>query len=171
VKYAVYSLIFITGGFEVRSFFYLAFSCALVSKFWDVTGTIPGHCVDPIAQQALYGANDILNIITDILIYLPIIMLWGIRMSKESRVSPSSTPIALVFTINFKRRKATLFCIFGLGILAIAGKFSHLHYHCRKPRGSDIHSQLRAFRLRPKCWQATLTISTTTLPIRLTGAA
>lgn len=54
-------------------------------------------------QQKFYEVNGILNIVTDILIYLlPVPMLWGLQLTW--------------------RKKGAIMSIFGLGILSIAGK-------------------------------------------------
>jgi len=54
-------------------------------------------------QQKFYEVNGILNIVTDILIYLlPVPMLWGLQLTW--------------------RKKGAIMGIFGLGILSIAGK-------------------------------------------------
>ncbi|KAL2785630.1 hypothetical protein BJX66DRAFT_329186 [Aspergillus keveii] len=102
LKYTVYGILFIVIGVSIASFFILAFSCYPPAKFWDVTGTaVDGKCMDPGNQQDFYEANGILNIITDVLIYVvPIPMLWGVRIST--------------------RRKGAIFAVFGLGILSIA---------------------------------------------------
>ncbi|KAK2763766.1 hypothetical protein FQN54_009383 [Arachnomyces sp. PD_36] len=101
MRWTVYSLMFAVVGLSVPSFCILAFSCSPVSKFWDITGTAPGHCMDPAAQQVFYNANGILNIVTDILIYLtPMPMLWHVQISGG--------------------KKKGLFGIFGLGGFAIA---------------------------------------------------
>lgn len=82
MKWTVYGLMFVVVGLSVPSFCILAFSCTPPSKFWDVTGTAPGHCMDPGAQQVFYNANGILNIVTDVLIYLtPMPMLWRVQIS------------------------------------------------------------------------------------------
>ncbi|KAL2847171.1 hypothetical protein BJY01DRAFT_246945 [Aspergillus pseudoustus] len=101
MKWAVYALLFVVIGLSISSFFILAFSCFPPSKFWDVAGTGDGKCMDPGQQQIFYEANGILNIITDVFIYIvPIPMLWGVRIST--------------------RRKGAIFAVFGLGILSIA---------------------------------------------------
>ncbi|KAL4780061.1 hypothetical protein BJX76DRAFT_339165 [Aspergillus varians] len=101
MNWAVYALLFIVIGLSIASFFILTFSCFPPSKFWDVTGTAEGHCMDPDSQQIFYEANGILNIITDILIYVvPIPMLWRVRISR--------------------RRKAAILGVFSVGVLSIA---------------------------------------------------
>ncbi|PLB50030.1 hypothetical protein P170DRAFT_463334 [Aspergillus steynii IBT 23096] len=101
MKWTVYFLMFFVIGISVSSFFVLAFSCYPPAMFWDVEGTVEGECMSPGSQQAFYDANGILNIVTDIFIYLtPIPMLWGVKISG--------------------RKKGALFAIFGLGILAVA---------------------------------------------------
>ncbi|OJJ08150.1 hypothetical protein ASPVEDRAFT_143825 [Aspergillus versicolor CBS 583.65] len=98
MKWIVYGLQFVVVGLTIASFFVLAFSCFPPAKFWDLTGETEGKCMDVDSQQVFYEANGILNIITDICIYLaPIPMLWGVRISTVS-----------------------LFGVFGLGILSIA---------------------------------------------------
>lgn len=82
MKWIVYALQFVVVGLTIASVFILAFSCYPPAKFWDLTGEAEGHCMDPDSQQVFYEANGILNIITDICIYLaPIPMLWGVRIS------------------------------------------------------------------------------------------
>lgn len=83
MKWVVYALQFVVVGLTIASVFILAFSCFPPAKFWDLTGEAEGKCMDPNAQQVFYEANGILNIITDICIYLaPIPMLWGVRISR-----------------------------------------------------------------------------------------
>ncbi|KAK1146140.1 hypothetical protein N8T08_003229 [Aspergillus melleus] len=101
MRWTVYCLMVFVIGISVSSFFVLAFSCYPPAMFWDVEGTVKGKCMSPGSQQAFYDANGILNIVTDIFIYLtPIPMLWGVKISG--------------------RKKTALFGIFGLGILAVA---------------------------------------------------
>ena len=89
MKCTVYSLLFIVIGLSVPSAFILAFLCSPPSKFWDLTGTAPGKCMDPVQQQLFYDANGILNIVTDVLIYLtPIPMIWRVQVT---RVRPLPT--------------------------------------------------------------------------------
>ncbi|KAI9036469.1 uncharacterized protein KD926_001812 [Aspergillus affinis] len=101
MSWSVYLLIFINVGLSVSSVIVTLASCTPPSKFWNLSGTSPGKCMDPDAQQIFYEANGILNIILDILIYIvPMPTLWGVKISN--------------------RRKGALFGIFGLGILSIA---------------------------------------------------
>lgn len=82
MRWSVYGLMFIVLGLSVPSFFILAFNCSPPSKFWDVLGTQPGSCMAEGPQQDFYNINGILNIVTDILIYLiPIPMLWRLQIS------------------------------------------------------------------------------------------
>ena len=56
------------------------------------------------AQQLFYEVNGVLNIVTDILIYLlPVPMLYGLQVTW--------------------RKKGAILAIFGLGILSIAGLY------------------------------------------------
>ncbi|KAF7589910.1 hypothetical protein BBP40_003528 [Aspergillus hancockii] len=101
MKWAAYVLMLITLGIRPSNHHLFAFSCNQPSKFWDLTGATQGICADPRQQQMLYDSKGLLNIITDILVYiLPIIMLWGVRIPK--------------------RQKGTLFYVFGLGITSVA---------------------------------------------------
>ncbi|KAJ5512832.1 hypothetical protein N7463_002384 [Penicillium fimorum] len=101
MKWAVYVLTFVVLGLSIASGLVLAFSCFPPAKFWDLTGTVPGHCMSPTSQQTFYEANGVLNIVTDILIYLtPVPMLWKVQM-----------PL---------RKKLALMGVFGVGILALA---------------------------------------------------
>ncbi|CAG8410370.1 unnamed protein product [Penicillium salamii] len=101
MRWAVYALVCIVAGLSISSFFVLAFSCSPPSKFWDLQGTAPGHCMAPDKQQTFYEVNGVLNIVTDIFIYItPIPMLWHVQ-------------------INL-RKKMALVVIFGLGVLSIA---------------------------------------------------
>lgn len=82
MKWTVYFLMFFVVGISVSSFFVLTFSCYPPAMFWDVEGTVEGKCMSPGSQQAFYDANGILNIVTDIFIYLaPIPMLWRVKIS------------------------------------------------------------------------------------------
>lgn len=88
MKWAVYTLSFVVLGLSISSFLILTFSCFPPAKFWDLTGTLEGHCMSPNSQQAFYEANGILTIVTDVLIYLtPIPMLWRVQINKVIRVS------------------------------------------------------------------------------------
>ncbi|KAJ6083451.1 hypothetical protein N7467_007586 [Penicillium canescens] len=101
MKWAVYALSFVVLGLSISSALILIFSCFPPSKFWDITGTVSGHCMSASSQQTFYEANGVLNIVTDILIYLtPIPMLWKVQI-----------PL---------RKKIALTGVFGLGSLAIA---------------------------------------------------
>ncbi|CAI7660192.1 unnamed protein product [Penicillium bialowiezense] len=101
MRWTVYALVGIVSGVSISSFLVLALSCLPPSKFWDLRDEVAGHCIDPSTQQAFYEANGILNIITDILIYItPIPMLWNVQ-------------------INL-RKKLALLGVFGLGVLSIA---------------------------------------------------
>ncbi|KAL1954331.1 hypothetical protein VTO42DRAFT_1405 [Malbranchea cinnamomea] len=109
MKWTVYSLLFFVLGLSIPSAFILAFSCTPPSKFWDFTGEAPGKCMDAKHQQAFYDANGILNIVTDVLIYItPIPMIWKVQITK--------------------RKKGALFGIFGLGIFAIVAGCVRYHY-------------------------------------------
>ncbi|KAJ5836306.1 hypothetical protein N7447_002332 [Penicillium robsamsonii] len=101
MKWAVYVLTFVVLGLSIASGLVLAFSCFPPAKFWDLTGAVVGHCMSPTSQQTFYEANGVLNIVTDILIYLtPIPMLWKVQM-----------PL---------RKKLALMGVFGIGVLALA---------------------------------------------------
>lgn len=81
MKWAVYALSFVVLGLSISSVLILIFSCFPPSKFWDITGTVSGHCMSASSQQTFYEANGVLNIVTDILIYLtPIPMLWKVQI-------------------------------------------------------------------------------------------
>ncbi|KAL4955732.1 hypothetical protein BDW69DRAFT_182283 [Aspergillus filifer] len=101
MKYTVYGLLVIVIGLSIASFCILAFSCFLPPKFWDLSVDASDHFMDADRQQTFYEANGVLNIVTDICIYIvPIPMLWGLRISV--------------------RRKGAIFAIFSIGILSIA---------------------------------------------------
>ncbi|KAL2801594.1 hypothetical protein BJX63DRAFT_442175 [Aspergillus granulosus] len=117
MKWTVYALLFVVVGVSIASFCVLAFSCFPPAKFWDLTGAAAGKCMDPVQQQIFYEANGILNIITDVLIYIvPIPMLWGVRISK--------------------RRKCAILGVFGLGILSVAAggvRYDSVHKLAHNP--------------------------------------
>ncbi|KAL4965195.1 uncharacterized protein BDV14DRAFT_200185 [Aspergillus stella-maris] len=101
MKYTVYGLLVIVIDLSIASVCILAFSCFPPSKFWDLSVDASDHCMDAGRQQTFYEANGVLNIVTDICIYIvPIPMLWGVRISM--------------------RRKGAIFAIFSIGILSIA---------------------------------------------------
>lgn len=82
MRWAVYGLVFVVTGLSISSFFVLAFSCSPPSKFWDLQGTAPGQCMAPDKQQTFYEVNGVLNIVTDICIYLtPIPLLWHVQIN------------------------------------------------------------------------------------------
>lgn len=119
MKWAVYALSFVVLGLSISSALILTFSCFPPAKFWDLTGTLEGHCMSPSSQQAFYEANGILTIVTDVLIYLtPIPMLWRVQINKVSRASRRLTRN---FADIIQRKKIALAGIFGLGILSVAG--------------------------------------------------
>ncbi|PLB47613.1 hypothetical protein P170DRAFT_409820 [Aspergillus steynii IBT 23096] len=99
MRWSVFFVMFIVVGLSFASFVGSIVSCTPPSKFWDVTGERPGHCMSPGPQQDFYEVNGILNIVTDILIWLlPIPMLWQLH-------------ITLV---------AAIFGVFSIGILALS---------------------------------------------------
>jgi hypothetical protein len=92
---------FIVIVFSLISAGILAFSCYPVAMFWDTT--VQGSCIDPVVQQQFYDANGIINIIIDLAIFIvPMPVLWNIRIPT--------------------RQKWGLTFIFGLGLVAVAGK-------------------------------------------------
>ncbi|KAJ5970362.1 uncharacterized protein N7479_000280 [Penicillium vulpinum] len=108
MKWAVYALTFVVLGLSIASALVLAFSCFPPAKFWDLTGTVPGNCMSATSQQTFYEANGVLNIVTDILVYLtPIPMLWKVQ-------------IPLKAAYGLQRKKIALTGVFGLGIFALA---------------------------------------------------
>ncbi|KAK6838081.1 hypothetical protein PG995_012375 [Apiospora arundinis] len=101
MRWTVYGLMFVVAGLNIASGVVLAISCFPPALFWDVEGVVDGECMAPGAQQAFYDANGVLNIITDIAIYVaPMPMLWNIQ-------------IAL-------RQKIALLGVFGLGFFSVA---------------------------------------------------
>ncbi|KAI9036628.1 uncharacterized protein KD926_001641 [Aspergillus affinis] len=101
MNWSVFFVMFIVVGLSFASAIGSIVSCTPPSKFWDVTGEKPGHCMSPGPQQDFYEVNGILNIVTDILIWLlPIPMLWRLHISL--------------------RKKAAIFGVFSVGILALA---------------------------------------------------
>lgn len=85
MRWTVYGLLFVTLGLSVSSVFVLAFSCFPPSKFWDLVGDEPGNCMTPDSQQSFYEINGVLNIVTDIFIYItPIPMLWNVQINLVS---------------------------------------------------------------------------------------
>lgn len=86
MRWSVYFVMFIVVGLSFASFVGSIVSCTPPSKFWDVTGEKPGHCMSPGPQQDFYEVNGILNIVTDILIWLlPIPMLWRLHITLVCR--------------------------------------------------------------------------------------
>ncbi|KAK1147820.1 hypothetical protein N8T08_000333 [Aspergillus melleus] len=101
MRWSVFFVMFIVVGLSFASAIGSIVSCTPPSKFWDVTGKKPGHCMSAGPQQDFYEVNGILNIVTDILIWLlPIPMLWRLHISL--------------------RKKAAIFGVFSIGILALA---------------------------------------------------
>jgi hypothetical protein len=84
----------------------------------------------PDAQQAFYEANGVLNIVTDIFIYLtPIPMLWDVQINLVSKIPVPALVLRFYYmdlTMKLQRKKIALFAVFGLGVLSIAGKFEAL---------------------------------------------
>ena len=82
-KWVVYAVMFIVVGYSTANFFIIAFPCTPPSKFWDTTGAVKGNCWSGDAQHKFYLANSVLNIITDVMIYvIPLPMLWHVQLPK-----------------------------------------------------------------------------------------
>lgn len=83
MRWSVYGIMLVVFGLSIGSTFFTIFSCSPPSKFWDMTGTVKGHCSSAHSIQVYYDANGILNIVTDIFIFfIPIPMLWKLHISK-----------------------------------------------------------------------------------------
>lgn len=122
MKWTVYFLMFFVIGISIASFFVLAFSCFPPAMFWDITGEVEGKCMSPGSQQAFYDANGILNIVTDVFIYLtPIPMLWGLKITWVRFILAGTCRVSA--TNVMQRKKGALFAVFGLGILSVAGTY------------------------------------------------
>ncbi|OQE21989.1 hypothetical protein PENSTE_c011G09862 [Penicillium steckii] len=99
MRWAVYFVMFINVGLSLSSFIGALAGCSPPSLFW--TDPTSSKCMAMAPQQKFYEVNGILNIVTDILIYLlPVPMLWGLQLTW--------------------RKKGAIMSIFGLGILSIA---------------------------------------------------
>jgi hypothetical protein len=61
MRWLIYIWMFVVIGVSVSSFFVLAFSCFPPAVFWDITGTVEGHCMASDDQQSFYDANGILK--------------------------------------------------------------------------------------------------------------
>ncbi|KAI0023975.1 hypothetical protein F4780DRAFT_686761 [Xylariomycetidae sp. FL0641] len=120
MKYIVYFQMFVLIGFQIASFFILAFSCYPPKMFWDIDGTVQGHCMSPQSQQSFYDANGVINIVIDLAIYItPMPMLWTIKVSL--------------------RQKIALTCIFGTGIVAVAAGCVRFAYVRLLAHTSDMY--------------------------------
>ncbi|RAH71256.1 uncharacterized protein BO66DRAFT_371689 [Aspergillus aculeatinus CBS 121060] len=100
MRWAVFFVIFLNIGLSLASFIGSLASCRPPSLFWT-SPTGDSRCMSLGAQQLFYEVNGVLNIVTDILIYLlPVPMLYGLQVTW--------------------RKKGAILAIFGLGILSIA---------------------------------------------------
>jgi hypothetical protein len=69
-----------------------AFMCVPVAKFWDITGTGKGHCMNKLA---FWFSNAALNITTDIMIFaIPMPLLKQLQLPKKQK-------IGLMFVFGF----------------------------------------------------------------------
>lgn len=101
MRWSVFSVMFINVGLSLASFFGALVGCTPPSLFW--TNPTSSRCMAMETSQRFYEINGILNIVTDILIYLlPVPMLWGLQLNW--------------------RKKGAIMGVFGLGILSVAGK-------------------------------------------------
>ncbi|CAG8943273.1 unnamed protein product [Penicillium salamii] len=99
MRWAVFFVMFINIGLSLASFFGALIGCRPASLFW--TNPTSSNCMSMEMSQRFYEVNGILNIVTDILIYLlPVPMLYGLQLNW--------------------RKKGAILGIFGLGILSIA---------------------------------------------------
>lgn len=157
MRWSVYSLMFIVLGLSIASLFILAFSCFPPAKFWDMMGTVEGHCIAAGAQQEFYDANGILNIVTDLFIYVtPIPMLWRVRISRVlyiPHLNARLLPRLHIVDVQ-KRKKEALSGIFALGILSIVNesraiRVCTVYYieELRKRKLTRRSSRLREIRL------------------------
>ncbi|OCL15470.1 hypothetical protein AOQ84DRAFT_267558, partial [Glonium stellatum] len=75
-RIAAYLVMVVTVGYCLTGAFGFLFFCRPIRKYWNVI--TPGSCVN---IGATYLANATLNVATDItLLFLPIWMMWGLRM-------------------------------------------------------------------------------------------
>lgn len=86
MRLGLYIFTGIIVAFNITSFFIVVFSCNPPAMFWgDVVAG--GKCMRAESQLAFYNANGILNIITDLGIYLvPIPMVWAIKMPFKQKL-------------------------------------------------------------------------------------
>ncbi|CAG7995021.1 unnamed protein product [Penicillium olsonii] len=99
MRWSVFSVMFINVGLSLASFFGALVGCTPPSLFW--TNPTSSRCMAMETSQRFYEINGILNIVTDILIYLlPVPMLWGLQLNW--------------------RKKGAIMGVFGLGILSVA---------------------------------------------------
>ena len=69
------------------------FQCKPIHKAWDLTGTVPGSCID---VNALFYANAGLDIFQDALIYvLPMRMLYQLQVPKRQKIA-----LMMVFAVG-----------------------------------------------------------------------
>lgn len=69
------------------------FQCTPIHKAWDVTGSVPGSCIN---VNALFFANAGLDIFQDALIYvLPMRMLYQLQVPRRQKIA-----LMLVFAVG-----------------------------------------------------------------------
>ncbi|KAI9682138.1 MAG: hypothetical protein M1817_000192 [Caeruleum heppii] len=81
-RVAIYIIGAITVGYTLAVMFALLFACQPVAKSWDLSIT-GGSCIN---QPAVYLANGILNVISDIaILILPMPMVWQLHIPKRQK--------------------------------------------------------------------------------------
>ena len=69
------------------------FQCGPIHKAWDVTGKVPGYCIN---VNALFFANAALDIFQDAVIYvLPMRMLYQVQIPKRQKIA-----LMIVFAVG-----------------------------------------------------------------------
>ncbi|KAI9843987.1 MAG: hypothetical protein M1838_002393 [Thelocarpon superellum] len=96
----------LVGAWSIAAAFALVFQCQ-APHTWDFT---PGRCVD---QGALYYANGVINIVTDLMIIaLPAAIIWSVLITRKQRMT-----VIFVFGIRITLCALTIAQLMSLGPL------------------------------------------------------
>ena len=91
-RFIFWIVAFLVIGWGISMNFMSIFSCAPIRKAWD--STLPGHC-HPLSK--IFLGTAVSNIVIDfILLVLPVLMLWRLRMQISNKIA-----LVAVFAIAY----------------------------------------------------------------------
>jgi hypothetical protein len=89
----VYILATIHVCWFITFFFFVLFLCTPISKWWDVTGTQPGYCID---NNAYLVPAETSNALIDFALFaLTVVMIKKLKIKKYLRIK-----LAIVFVVG-----------------------------------------------------------------------